>query len=60
MCSNCGWDQEYETPECPTCHGAGIVLDKPAGAGYEDDLPEYVPCPDCKGTGNAEKIHASE
>lgn len=32
---------------CKTCNDECIVLTKPAGAGYSDDLPEYGPCPDC-------------
>lgn len=50
MCSGCSGDYENdETPTCPTCGDDGVVMVKPAGAGYEDDLPEYVPCPECKG-----------
>lgn len=33
---------------CPDCHGYGIIETSPAGAGHEDDLAEYVPCPHCR------------
>jgi hypothetical protein len=33
--------------ECETCKGEGVVISRPAGAGYADDLAEYEPCPDC-------------
>ncbi len=50
MCSACQGDYEADDTddtetECPMCHGDGIIQSKPAGAGYEDDLAEYVPCP---------------
>jgi DnaJ-class molecular chaperone len=48
MCSGCSGDLENdETPVCLTCGGDGVLMVKPAGAELEDDLPEYVPCPEC-------------
>ncbi len=40
--------QLWPGEECPMCHGDGILQTKPAGAGYEDDLPEYEPCWMCR------------
>lgn len=35
-------------PNCKTCNGDGVVESSPAGAGHEDDLAEYLPCPVCR------------
>ena len=60
MCSNCGWDQDYEFPDCPTCNGDGVVITKLAGAGHSDDLAEYEPCPMCYGKGYVDNIQSDE
>jgi hypothetical protein len=36
---------------CSTCAGERVIKSTPAGAGHEDDLAEYVPCPDCSCVG---------
>lgn len=37
---------ENERP-CKQCGGSRVLMTAEAGAGYEDDLAEYVPCPTC-------------
>jgi DnaJ-class molecular chaperone len=39
-----------EPRECDQCDGTGTVMTAAPGAGHNDDLAEYEPCPDCHGT----------
>lgn len=33
------------TPNCLRCNDTKVIMTRPAGAGHEDDLAEYTPCP---------------
>lgn len=48
-------DEKAARRVCHECKGDRVIMVRPAGYGYSDDLAEYEPCPTCNGTGEIQE-----